>query len=231
MLTPQADTDGTDVETPSSRPNMRVVGRRAAAAGGDETRARIVQAAVDTLDEAGIVATSARAIARRGGFNQALIFYHFGSIDGLLVEAAKAEGAARATRYGELLSRVSTTAELISAAREIHRHEQQSGSVNVLAQLLAGSHASAELGSGLHEAMTPWMALVQEALLRVLGGSSITSLIDPADATYAAASLFIGMELMALLDPNRDRPDALFASVSRIAPLIDAVLGSTKSAA
>lgn len=229
MVNPQPKSDGTEVASPVRRPDMRVVGRRPPAAGGDETRARIVQAAIDTLDEAGIVATSARAIARRGNFNQALIFYHFGSVDGLLIEAAKAEGAARATRYRELLSRVSSTADLISAAREIHRHEQQSGSVNVLAQLLAGSHASAELGGGLHEAMTPWMTLVQEALLRVLGGSSIISLIDPADATYAVASLFIGMELMALLDPNRDRPDALFASVSGIAPLIDAVLGSTSS--
>ena len=217
------------VARPAVRPAVRRSGRRPSAVGGDETRARIVQAAIDTLDQEGIVATSARAIARRGAFNQALIFYHFGSVDGLLIEAAKAEGASRAARYAELLGKVSTTAELISAAREIHRHEQQSGSVNVLAQLLAGADASPELGDGLHLAMTPWMDLVKEALVRVLRGSSITSLIDPDDATSAVASLFIGMELMALLDPNRDRPDALFVSVSRIAPLIDSLLASTSA--
>jgi AcrR family transcriptional regulator len=205
-------------------------GRRPAATGGDETRLKIVQAAIDTLDEEGIIATSARAIARRGEFNQALIFYHFGSVDGLLLEAAKAEGHKRAIRYAELLNTVNSTAGLIAAAREIHRHEYESGSVNVLAQLLAGANSSTELRSGLHLAMLPWMTLVQDALLRVLAGSSVTSLIDPSDATYAVASLFIGMELMALLDPNRDKPDALFTSVSRIAPLIDRLLSSTSPA-
>ena len=64
--------------------------------------------------------------------------------------------------------------------------------------------------------------------MRVLRESSVASLIDPADATYAVASLFIGMELMALLDPNRDRPDALFDGVARLAPMIDAVLATTR---
>ena len=36
---------------------------------GDETRARIVEAALATLKAEGIVGTSARAIARQGDFN------------------------------------------------------------------------------------------------------------------------------------------------------------------
>ena len=211
--------------TPGS--NRRRGSRRPASVSGDETRERIVQAAIDTLDSEGIVGTSARAIARKGTFNQALIFYHFGSVDGLLVEAAKAEGTKRAIRYAESLSKVSTTTELIRVAHEIHRHEQSSGSVNVLAQMLAGAHTSPELRDGLHLGMEPWMSLVQEALVRVLAGSAVSSLVDAADATYAVASLFIGMELMALLDPNRDRPETLFSGVARLAPMIDAMLGAT----
>ena len=202
-------------------------GRRPVSVAGDETRERIVQAAIDTLDAEGIVGTSARAIARRGMFNQALIFYHFGSVDGLLIEAAKAEGIKRAVRYSESLAKVSSTKELIAVAHEIHRHEQSSGSVNVLAQLLAGANASPELREGIHLGMQPWMVLVQDAIVRVLRGSSITTLVDPADATYAVASLFIGMELMGLLDPSRDRPETLFAAVARLAPMIDAMLAAT----
>ena len=108
-----------------------------------------MQAAIDTLDAEGIVGTSARAIARRGAFNQALIFYHFGSVDGLLIEAAKAEGTKRALRYTESLAKVSSTRELIAVAHQIHRHEQSSGSVNVLAQLLAGANTSPELREGV----------------------------------------------------------------------------------
>ena len=205
-------------------------GRRPVSVSGDETRERIVQAAIDTLDAEGIVGTSARAIARRGAFNQALIFYHFGSVDGLLIEAAMEEGRKRAARYSALLAKVSSTRELIAVAHEIHRHEQSSGSVNVLAQLLAGANASPELREGIHLGMEPWMALVQDAIVRVLGGSSITALVDPADATYAVASLFIGMELMGLLEPSRDRPETLFAAVARLAPMIDAMLAATPAA-
>jgi AcrR family transcriptional regulator len=213
---------------PAPRTATRRGGRRPAASNGDETRERIVQAAIDTLDAEGIVGTSARAIARRGSFNQALIFYHFGSVDGLLIEAAKAEGHSRATRYEGMLRQITTISELIVVAREIHRHEQESGSVNVLAQLLAGANTSADLRDGLHLGMVPWLSMVQEAIVRVLRESAVGTLLDPADATYAVASLFIGMELMALLDPNRDRPDALFDGVARLAPLIDTLLSNTR---
>ncbi len=219
-----------DEVSPSGPPRAatRRGGRRPSASNGDETRERIVQAAIDTLDAEGIVGTSARAIARRGGFNQALIFYHFGSVDGLLIEAARAEGQSRATRYETTLRQITTISELIVVAREIHRHEQESGSVNVLAQLLAGANTSADLRDGLHLGMMPWMTLVQEAIVRVLRDSAVATLLDPADATYAVASLFIGMELMALLDPNRGRPEALFDGVGRLAPLIDTLLANTR---
>src|ERR671919_781582 len=59
--------------------------------GKEETRARIVTAALQALRADGIAGISARAIARHGGFNQALIFYHFGSLEGLLVAVGSDE--------------------------------------------------------------------------------------------------------------------------------------------
>jgi AcrR family transcriptional regulator len=50
-----------------------------------DTRQRIIDAAVETVRREGIVGTSARAIARTGGFNQALIFYHCGSVNDVLL--------------------------------------------------------------------------------------------------------------------------------------------------
>lgn len=52
------------------------------------TKGRIMDAAIETLKSEGITGTSARAIAHRGDFNQALIFYHFGSVNNLLIQAA-----------------------------------------------------------------------------------------------------------------------------------------------
>ena len=59
--------------------------------GAEQTRARILDAALQALRDEGIAGISARNIARHGGFNQALIFYHFRSVEGLLVAVARSE--------------------------------------------------------------------------------------------------------------------------------------------
>ena len=60
-----------------------------------DTRAVLIAAAIDTLREAGFAGASARRIAKRAGCNQALIFYHFGSVPGkALPHRADGEGAA-----------------------------------------------------------------------------------------------------------------------------------------
>src|SRR5258708_12780511 len=51
------------------------------------TKLQIAEAALDTLKANGFAGSSARAIAHRGGFNQALIFYHFGSVQNALLPA------------------------------------------------------------------------------------------------------------------------------------------------
>src|SRR6266581_2280999 len=45
------------------------------------TKRRILDAALEALRTEGFAGATSRAIARIGGFNQALIFYHFGSLD------------------------------------------------------------------------------------------------------------------------------------------------------
>lgn len=54
---------------------------------GEATRQRIVDATLETLRNEGFAGATSRAIARAGDFNQALIFYHFGTLDGLLLAA------------------------------------------------------------------------------------------------------------------------------------------------
>src|SRR5262247_3808419 len=51
-----------------------------------QTRASIVDATVSALAEVGFSGTSARAVAERAGVAPGGVFYHFGSMDDLLVE-------------------------------------------------------------------------------------------------------------------------------------------------
>src|SRR5947209_20590660 len=109
---------------------------------GDETRARIVEAALHTIREQGVVGTSARAIARAGDFNQALIFYHFGSVQQVLLAAVERISQQRMARYQERLAGVRTLSELIRVGAQCHRDDVEEGNIRVLSQMLAGSSPS-----------------------------------------------------------------------------------------
>ena len=69
----------TNAQTTPSRP-----------ASGDVTRARLLSAAASLIAERGWSAVTTRAVAERAGVNQALVHYHFGSIDNLRREAVMA---------------------------------------------------------------------------------------------------------------------------------------------
>jgi AcrR family transcriptional regulator len=195
-----------------------------ASASGEETRAKIIAATLKTLRDEGIVGATARAIARTGGFNQALIFYHFGGVTGLLVAAAVSEGEARAARYAPRLENVSTLAELVAVARDLHEAESEQGGQNVLTQLLAGAASSPELRKGLMSAFQPWMNLVEQSVDRVLGTTPYANVVKTEDLSFAITSLFLGIELMNTLDPEKESALSLFNTFETLATVIEALL-------
>ena len=74
------------------------------------------RSALRTLAEQGIAKTSARTIAAAAGVNQALVFYHFGSVDELLAAACRYGAEQVVARYRERLAEVGTLAELLAWA-------------------------------------------------------------------------------------------------------------------
>src|ERR1700722_17519170 len=84
-----------------------------------ETRRRLVEAAVATLQEEGFVGASARAIAERAGSNQGLIFYHFGSVANLLLAALDAVSDERLAHYGASIDQAGSLVDLAGAATNI----------------------------------------------------------------------------------------------------------------
>ena len=135
---------------------------------GDETRARIVEAALATLKAEGIVGTSARAIARQGDFNQALIFYHFGSVDDLIVAAVAEMSRRRMENHRPKLESAGSLTELIAIGREIHNDDLVADNMAVLTQAFAGARAKSDIGAKLYTELVPWTDLVTDAVRRVL---------------------------------------------------------------
>lgn len=191
--------------------------------GAEQTRARILDAALQALRDEGIAGISARTIARHGGFNQALIFYHFGSVEGLLVAVARSESERRSALYAPALAEVSSLPELVAVARRLHDEEFQAGTVAALTQMLAGAVGSEELSRGIAESLRPWTALVGETIDRLLDDTPFGDLLPRDDLTSGVAALFLGIELLTGLDPDQ-ASDSLFTTMETVATLIDGLL-------
>ena len=188
------------------------------------TRTRILEAALAALRDEGIAGISARTIARYGDFNQALIFYHYGSVDALLIAVARSESERRSALYAEALRDVTSLRELVAVARRLHEEEFQAGTVAALTQMIAGAVGTAELAQGIREAFEPWTALVGESIARVLTGTPYAGLLPEGDLTTAVAALFLGIELLVGLDPDAAAGASLFTTMEAVATLVDGLL-------
>lgn len=201
------------------------VKNRGSRGAGERTRERVIAAAVETLKTEGFAGASARAIARAGDFNQALVFYYFGSVNDLLLAALDATSTERMARYREVVSTVDTLPELIRVATEIHREDLDGGHIAVLAEMMAASTTFPELRPEITARIEPWIVFAQEAIERHLEGSPFASMVPSGDAAFAIVALYLGIEMLAHLDGEGARTESLFASGERMAALLGPLLG------
>lgn len=166
-----------------------------------ETRDKLLEGALRTLVEQGIAKASARAIATTAGVNQALVFYHFGSVDELLAAACRRGAELRVARHRERLRSVGSLSELLAFGREMHQEERDAGHVAVLGQLLAGAQTHPRLAPATAAGLDLWIAEIEQVLVRVLAGTPLDGFTDPAGLARAVAASFVGLELYEGVDP------------------------------
>ncbi|MCA1834402.1 MAG: TetR/AcrR family transcriptional regulator [Actinomycetota bacterium] len=185
------------------------------------TRDRIVRAALETLREEGFAGTTARAIAARGDFNQALIFYYFGSVAALLVEAFRNMSEAQVAKYRAAAAEVRTLTDLVEIARRLHAEDLESGSVTAVTQLMAAAVSDEDVGKVILDRFQDWIALVEEALKGALADQPLGGLVPARQAAYAIAGMFLGIELISRLDPERSEAEAVFDMMGSMAQLVE----------
>jgi len=184
-----------------------------------QTRASLVEAALETLRSDGFARTTARAIAQRAGVNQALIYYHYDGVNGLLLAALEASSAERLAAYRSALADVGSVADAIPRMTELYREDVAGGHVTVLAELVGASLAHPELAPQLVERMEPWFAFTRETLERLLGGTPLEALVPVRETSFVVVALFLGLNLLNRLDPDGAETQQLFDALSRAAPL------------
>ncbi|GAB6897132.1 TetR/AcrR family transcriptional regulator [Kineosporia succinea] len=164
---------------------------------------RLIDAAFTTLRTHGIAGTSARTVAATAEVNQALIFYHFGSMEGLLAEACRRSTQQRLLVYRERFATVGSLRELLVVGREIHVSEQAEGNVAVLAQLLAAGQNDPALGAVTADALQLWVDEIETVLRRLLQASPLGEVLDPAGLARAVSAAFVGLELYEGVAPEQ----------------------------
>lgn len=186
-----------------------------------QTKDALVQAALATLKEEGFAGTTARAIANRAGINQALVFYHFGGVDQVLLAALDASASERLGRYRSAMDDARTTHEKIAAARRLYREDVAGGHVTVIAELLAASLARPELRPELLARMAPWLDLVREVLGGITADSPLAGVVPVDDAASAFVALYFGLNLLSRLDPANAQAESLFDLMDRVAAMLE----------
>jgi len=183
-----------------------------------ETRERLLQAAADTLRTEGYAGTSARTIAKAAGCNSALIFYHFGGVDQLLLAALDRSAQERMEAYRPLVAAAHTLEELVEAATTIYRADLEGGHITLFTELVGAAISRPELRAEITARAEPWIDFIEENLERVIGGTPLGRLLPPRELAYAALTFYMGVNLFTHLDADRTRTDALFSLAARVAP-------------
>lgn len=160
-----------------------------------ETKTKLLDGALRVLTEQGIAKISARTVGAAAGVNQALVFYHFGSVDELLAAACRYGAERSVARYRERFADVTSLSELLALGREIHERERTGGHVALLGQLLAGAQTHASLGPATSAGLELWIVEIEAVLRRVLVDTPFGEFADAAGLARAVAASFVGIEL------------------------------------
>ncbi len=186
-----------------------------------DTKQRLLEGALAAIREHGMAGVSARTIAAAAGVNQALIFYHYGSVDELLSTACNSATAGRVAAYSGRLAKVKSLRELLEVGRHLHDEERKLGNVMVLAQLLAGAQSDPKLAEPTARALQVWTDEIEATLSRLLATSPFSEVADVPGLARAVSAAFIGLELYEGVD--RAGAQQALAALDQLAVLLEVV--------
>jgi AcrR family transcriptional regulator len=195
---------------------------------GEEMRARIVEAALRTVVSGGYAATSVRSIAATGGFSPALVFYHFGSVDALLLAVLDRVSADRLARYQTRLAHVSNLQALGSAMEELYSEDLRLGQLTAVQEIVGAMAFDPVLSAEIGNRMQPWIVFAEQLASRIIAGSALAGSVDPAVIGSAVVALYMGLEIVARIRlGDSSGSSALMTTLVQAAPWIDQLLGKT----
>ena len=193
------------------------------------TNTRIAEAALETLKARGFAGAGAHERARTGGFNQALLLYHFGSVHNALLAALEPLSNSRARASEPAFKNARTVSELARLAQDICTEDLEPGDVTVLGEMLSAGVSDPGLGVEVVARLESWIGVVERkprARLIDLGSESI---VPPGDLAFAIIALYLGIDTLSHLDGHRTPAESLLDLGVRYAPVVEALPTSPRT--
>lgn len=186
-----------------------------------DTKQRLLDGALAALREHGVTGVSARTIAAAAGVNQALVFYHYGSVDELLGTACMEATRRRVHLYSSRFASVGSLRELLQIGRDLHAVERAAGNVSVLAQMLAAAQTGDRIAGPVAAALQLWTDEIEGVLARIMRDSPVAEVADLPGLARAVSAAFVGLELYEGVDA--DGAARALEALDQLAVLVEVV--------
>ncbi|MGH2689386.1 MAG: TetR/AcrR family transcriptional regulator [Actinomycetota bacterium] len=193
---------------------------------GGPTKERILEAALETVKREGFAGASARAVARTGGFNQALIYYYYGSLNELLLATLEETSQRRLASYRARMSDIRSLEDLARVGGELYAEDLQEGHIAVLTELLTAALPNPDMGPRIVAAMQPWVELAEDAIGRVIRGTVAEGMLPARTLAHGLVAFYVGIEMLYHLDRDESRAEELFRVFTNLAAVAGPLLGA-----
>jgi AcrR family transcriptional regulator len=175
---------------------MAKAGRRTAQ-DADDVRARLIDATVRVLARDGFAHASARSIAAEAGGANALIFYHFGSMDGLLSATVDALAERGIARVKEGLGGDRAKEDWPVRLGAVIRSEAGNDDGRAAMELLVGARTSPALAERVQTAIDRALTFATQEVEAVASGLPVAGMMPAAPLAELAAAAFLGLAVLA----------------------------------
>jgi AcrR family transcriptional regulator len=187
---------------------------------GDLTRARLLEAAASLIAERGWGAVTTRAVADRAGVNQALVHYHFGSMEHLLRESVVARLTPEIrVLIDELLDERPMPESIHRVMGLLDRFDLDTE----IGVLMAESMLRATRDEAMVEAMGAivgsWAELLEPRLAVAQDRGVVRNDIDPARLALVVAAMLDGFLIQRMADPAIDATDTADTLIRMLSPV------------
>ena len=174
------------------------------------TRQRILEATFRRLVSEGYAALSVREIAKDAGVNHALINYHFGSKDQLVIDVLDTVNQRLLSRQASMYESGGGFAQKWASARRFYEDDLASGFVRLQAELWAASLSNPGLREKFLPRLLAWKKLVLGAVREAVAalqadGGKLPPPFTPEVIACWISEFWLGMEFADLLGVKEEQ--------------------------